>query len=193
MLLRCIALATILSAAIVASKTIPLPTPPQLFFQNMEIGALVTYNMATAVGTQGCPPNVAPPPASIFNEGLLPKANTDQWCDAVASFGGKYATLVAKHMCGFALWPTEAKSGNFTYNYGVEGGRDIVREFAESCSARGVKLGIYYSVNANAYLNVQNGKVGAGAWGTRPIITQSQYADIVQQQLTELWTRYGSL
>ena len=36
-------------------------------------------------------------------------------------------------------------------------GRDIVRQFAESCSSVGVKLGIYYSVNANEYLNVAGG------------------------------------
>ena len=30
-------------------------------------------------------------------------AQTDQWCEAISSFGGKWATLVAKHECGFAL------------------------------------------------------------------------------------------
>ena len=33
-------------------------------------------------------------------------------------------------------------------------------QLAESCAAVGVKLGIYYSVNANSYLNVWNNGVG---------------------------------
>jgi alpha-L-fucosidase len=120
----------------------------------------------------------------------VPKqANTDQWCKAIASFGGKWATLVAKHECGFALWPTKAESGGFKYNYSVGEDQDIVRQFAESCAGYGIKIGLYYSVNRNSYLNVWDpGAVRAGS-----PINQTQYADIVMQQLTELWTNYGDI
>ena len=37
--------------------------------------------------------------------------------------------------------------------------RDIVKSFAESCTSVGVKLGIYYSVVSNEYLNVEGGMV----------------------------------
>ena len=56
------------------------------------------------------------------------------------------ATLVAKHECGFALWPTKAASGGFAYNYSVPDNVDIVQQVAESCARVGVKLGLYYSV-----------------------------------------------
>ena len=42
---------------------------------------------------------------------------------------------------------------NWTYDYGVPNGRDIVRSFAESCAGVGVRLGVYYSVVSNEYLN----------------------------------------
>ena len=65
----------------------------------------------------------------------------------------------------------------------------------QSCAAYGVKTGVYYSVNRNAYLNVWD--PGAVRPGAKPplqaVITQAQYADIVLQQLAELWGNYGSL
>ena len=174
----------------------PIPTPDQLVFQDMEIGALISYNLATAAHTQGCGWNKPPPPSTTFTDGLPSKINTDQWCEAIASFGGKYATIVAKHLCGFTLWPSKAKSGNFTFNYGTNDiNIDIVQQLSESCASVGVKLGIYYSVDVNAYLNVNNGQVQnfTDPTDSRPRITQEQYIDIVQQQLTELWTNYGPL
>ena len=121
--------------------------------------------------------------------------NTDQWCRAIASFGGKYATIVAKHVCGFAIWPTQAglPGRNWTYEYKVPHGRDIIQSFAASCASVGVKLGIYYSVVSNEYLNVEQGRVrnettlAPGQEG----VTQEEYNDIVVQQLTELWSNYG--
>eukprot|EP01047_Picozoa_sp_COSAG01_P003255 COSAG01_NODE_95_length_26957_cov_48.328617_2_plen_361_part_00 len=164
----------------------PRPTPDQLIYHSMEAGALISFNMATAAGSQGCGPGTYPP-AFTFNEQVPPRANTDQWCAAIASFGGKWATLVAKHECGFALWPTGAKAGNFSYDYGVPEGVDYVRQVAESCASVGVKLGIYYSVNANSYLGVWDNVVSGSK------VTKAQYDEIVLQQLEELWGNYGPL
>lgn len=56
------------------------------------------------------------------------------------------------------------------------------------------RLGIYYSVVSNEYLNVGGGIVRPASTATKSqtIVTQDQYADIVVQQLTELWTNYGT-
>jgi hypothetical protein len=48
------------------------------------------------------------------------------------------------------------------YNYSVPDGVDYVQQLAESCAAVGVKLGVYYSVNANSYLNVWGNGVSPG-------------------------------
>jgi hypothetical protein len=62
----------------------------------MEIGSLISFNMATAMQSQGCAyPNVAPPNASVFLDKLTSEQlDTDSWCEAIESFGGRYATLV---------------------------------------------------------------------------------------------------
>ena len=52
--------------------------------------------MATANQTQGCGVHEVPD-AAVFNNEAPAIIDTDGWCRAIASFGGKYATLVAKH------------------------------------------------------------------------------------------------
>ena len=79
------------------------------------MGALICYNMATAMGSQGCAAHQVPP-AATFTSAAPDVVDTDGWCRAIASFGGKYATIVAKHVCGFAIWETQASLAgkNFT-------------------------------------------------------------------------------
>jgi hypothetical protein len=63
----------------------------------MEVGALICYNMATAMGGQGCPAHTVPP-ASTFTDAAPELVDTDQWCKAIASFGGKQVhRLFARH------------------------------------------------------------------------------------------------
>jgi alpha-L-fucosidase len=80
-------------------STIALPTQEQLDFQNKEFGVLIHFEMGTYLDIDGC--NNVPtlvPNLTLFNPTLL---NTDQWMDTITSLGAKYATLVAKHNCGF--------------------------------------------------------------------------------------------
>ena len=68
-------------------------------------------------------------------------------------------------------------------------GVDIVKQVVESCAAYGIKVGVYYSINRNAYLGVWDpGRVQPGAK-----VSQAQWDDILLQQLTELWSNYGDL
>ena len=71
------------ASACPAPPPIPTPTPDQLLFQEMELGALICYNMATTTGTQGCPSHSVPP-ASRFNDVAPATVNTDQWCARVS-------------------------------------------------------------------------------------------------------------
>jgi len=126
------------------------------------------------------------PDASVFNPAEL---NTDQWLEAAQSIGAKYAILVAKHCSGFSLWPTNAHDYNISESPYKNGKGDIVKEFVESCNKYGIKPGIYASTTANGYLQVDNpGRVLSG-----DSEEQKRYNEIVQQQLTELWSNYGDL
>lgn len=184
---------------------IALPTTPQLSFQSQEIGVLIHFNIATYLSIDGC--NNVPslvPNTSLFTPSKL---NTDQWLDAITSLGAKYATLVVKHNCGFALWPSNisfpvrSDGHGVGYEYSVENapppvqGEDIVRDFVDSAKKAGVGHGFYYSTVVNNYLNVQDAVVRPiGTWADGQVnITNSTYDGIVFDQLSELWEGYGDL
>ncbi|OBT50775.1 hypothetical protein VE04_08343 [Pseudogymnoascus sp. 24MN13] len=147
---------------------IALPTAEQLAFQDKEIGVLIHYNIATDIGSDGCnyDPKLVPNQA-LFNPALI---NTDQWMESITALGGKYATLVAKHNCGFTIWPTKSPAH----------GESVVESFVESAQKYRIGHGFYYSVVVNNFLNVQNAEVlnTSLAWG-QVGISDSTYGQII--------------
>ena len=69
---------------------------------------------------------------------------------------------------------------------------DLVRDFVKSCERFNIKPGIYASVTANGYLEVDNpGLVNRGRGGDPA--KQAAYSRICEGMLSELWGRYGEL
>lgn len=181
---------------------IALPTKEQLAFQDNEIGMLIHFDTSQYYGgINGC--NFVPelvPEAELFNPTEL---DTDQWMEVSASLGAKFATLVAKHNCGFATWPTETTfqlRNNQTqeYNYTIDEspvrGLDLVGSFKESAAKYDIGRGLYYSANVNNFLNVQLSTVLDTPLSPGQVaITNSTYDEIVFDQLTELWSSYGEM
>lgn len=180
---------------------IALPTKQQLAFQDNGIGVLIHFDPSQYLGLNGCneDPELVPKP-ELFDPAKL---DTGQWMDAAASLGAKFATLVAKHNCGFVTWPTETTfplrdNSTQEYNYTVAEsplhGFDLVGSFKESAEERGILRGIYYSLNVNNFLNVQDWSVRDGplAWGQVGIANDT-YDEIVMDQLAEIWSGYGDL
>ena len=118
--------------------------------------------------------------------------DTDQWMEAAAAIGAKYAVFVAKHGSGFLQWQSDL------YPYGVRqsswrGGKgDVVANFVGSCHKYGIKPGLYATVAANAYLGVDNpGLVNEGRGGDDE--KQREYNRFCEKMARELWSRYGEL
>ncbi|KAK5788652.1 hypothetical protein VI817_009610 [Penicillium citrinum] len=180
---------------------IALPTKEQLDFQDKEIGVLIHFEIATYLSIDGCNdvPNLVPD-VDLFDPTLI---NTDAWMDTTTALGAKYATLVAKHNCGFTTWPSKVTfqtrdNETVPYNYTIAQspvhGKDVVQSFVESAQKYDIGHGFYYSVVVNNFLNVQNSEVRAGSWAPGQVnVTNSTYDQIVLDQLGELWKNYGSL
>jgi alpha-L-fucosidase len=164
-----------------------LPTARQVEWANAEIGALIHYDVQVYEPSYKWRKdfNYQPSPA-IFNPDKL---NTDQWIKAAKEAGATYVVLVAKHCSGFSLWPTEAHEYSIKNSPWKNGKGDIVADFIASCKKYNIKPGIYASAAANAYCKVDN----PGLVINRDPVAQKKYNEIVMQQLTELWTRYGNL
>lgn len=168
-------------------KKLITPSKAQAEWAKAEIGALIHFDLVVYEPKYNFRADWNYHPSlSIFNPKEL---DTDQWVKAAKSAGANYIILVAKHCSGFSLWPTKAHEYSVKNTPWKNGQGDIVKDFINSCNKFGIKPGIYASTTANGYLKVDNpGRVVSGNQDE-----QKRYNEIVETQLTELWSNYGPL
>ncbi|NTV83278.1 MAG: alpha-L-fucosidase, partial [Bacteroidales bacterium] len=66
------------------------------------------------------------------------------WAALIKESGAKYAVMTSKHHDGVALWDT--KAGDLSVVKATPAGRDLVGPFCEGLRAKGLKVGLYYSL-----------------------------------------------
>jgi alpha-L-fucosidase len=71
------------------------------------------------------------------------KFNADEWVQLAQDAGMKYIVITSKHHDGFALWKSKASTYNVVDRTPFK--RDILKELADACARRGMRLGFYYS------------------------------------------------
>jgi alpha-L-fucosidase len=172
-----------------------VPTPEQVEYQDLEVGALIHFNLQTlctfAEGHSGtkCQKFGYLPTEEDIRAWNPSNLNTDQWLEAVVSFGGRYAVLVVDHFSGFTLWPTKLGNYSIAMTAWRDGRGDVLADFIQSCKKYNVKPGVFYSVHMNWHKHVSNYAVntkhGAGS--------QADYNLYANGQITELLTNYGDL
>ena len=168
------------------SGPVVVPNDRQKEWAECELGVMYHFDMQVFNPDYNWRDWGTDPDVSTFNPTEL---DTDQWLEAASKIGARYAVLVAKHCCGFSLWPTEAHGYSVKNCPWKNGEGDIVRDFIESCKKYNIKPAIYASTTANGYYWVDNpGLVQPGS-----PYTQEEYNAVVEKQLTELWSNYGEL
>ncbi|WP_197530929.1 alpha-L-fucosidase [Bythopirellula polymerisocia] len=167
----------------------PRPAANQLAWQDCELGMFYHFDIPIFKPGWDWRTFEGLPTPQDFNPKEL---DTDQWLEAARAIGARYAVLVAKHCSGFLTWQSDI------YPYGVkqakwrDGHGDIVADFIASCCKFNVRPGIYASVSANCYWNVDNpGLVNRGRGGDPK--HQAEYVRSQERMLEELWGRYGEL
>lgn len=179
-------LAVCLSAVGCMQQNVVVPNERQKEWADAEVGVMFHFDMQVFNPDYQWRQFGTHPDVSTFNPVDL---DTDQWLEAASRIGAKYAVLVAKHCCGFSLWPTEAHDYSVKNTPWRNGEGDIVKDFVASCRKFGIKPAIYASTSANGYYWVDNpGVVQPGG-----PYTQEEYIACVEKQLTELWSNYGDL
>jgi alpha-L-fucosidase len=81
--------------------------------------------------------------APLFRAELF---DPDEWAGLFARSGAGYVVLTAKHHDGFCLWPTKSpyKKGWNSMDVGPK--RDLVGDLTRAVRAKGLRMGLYYSI-----------------------------------------------
>jgi len=156
-------------------------------YVNQGFGAMVCFNMSTF---QDSAHEIAT--ADMDVDTFAPTGmDIDQWLDACVSAGMKYAMLTVKHQDGFCLWPTAyATPGHDPYSiaqtawYAANGSPDITELFVNGCRERGLKVGIYFTIQDNTW---------EAQTGTDETTDAAGYIAMIEAQLTEILTNYGTI
>jgi len=112
------------------------------------------------------------------------------WLDAAQEAGMSYLVLTAKHHDGFCMWDTATTD----YKVTRQGAPDVVGKVASACHARGIKLGLYYSIvdwHHPAYPNEGRHHELPPQRDDHPDATA--YLAYLKEQIRELCTRYGEI
>lgn len=111
----------------------------------------------------------------------------DEWMKIAKLAGVKYMVLTTKHHNGFCMWDTKTTDFNVM---NTPYGKDIVREFVDSCRKHDIKVGFYYSPEDFAFhyerdIPARGGKE-AGA-------VHKELVEYTKRHLDELFTNYGDI
>ena len=113
--------------------------------------------------------------------------NPDTWADLFQRAGARYVVLVTKHHDGFLLWPSQHLNPQRPDYHAT---RDIVGELQRSVTARGLKLGCYYSSALDWSFTPRPIQSMADLMTSGP--TDRVYRDYVEQHWKELIDRYAA-
>ena len=114
-----------------------------------------------------------------------------EWVSLAKAAGMKYITFTTKHHDGFAMWNSKVSDWNVVKR--TPFARDVVRELADECHRKGMKLFLYHSqldwhhpdFFPRGGTGQNSGRPDKGDW--------NKYLDFMDAQLRELLTNYGKI
>jgi len=170
------------------------------WYRNAKFGMFIHWGAYSVAGIEASWPIMTPSVyGNIVTEAeyvALPKRfdptkfDPNAFVDLARMAGQRYMVFTTKHHDGFCMFDsayTDYKITNTPY------GKDIVKQLADACDARGMPLGLYYSppdMHHPGYRDTS--KPVKENYGGEPMRPEwPLYLDYMQLQLTELLTKYG--
>lgn len=116
--------------------------------------------------------------------------NAQEWVEAIKNSGARYITFTSRHHDGFSMWDTKQSDYNIT---NTPYGKDIIKQLAQACHDKGIKLHLYYSHIDWTRDDYPAGRVGKNTGKDPAKANWPSYYQFMNNQLTELLTNYGPI
>lgn len=114
-----------------------------------------------------------------------------EWVSAIKGAGAGYVCFTSRHHEGFSMFDTEWSDYNIVD--ATPFGRDVVGELAAECRRQQIGLHLYYSHIDWFREDCPRGRTGLGTGRPNPAGDWPSYYRFMNNQLTELLTRYGPI
>ncbi len=125
-------------------------------------------------------------------DGFYPhRFDARQWVRAIKEAGARYICITTRHHDGFSMWKTDQSPYNIVE--ATPFGRDVIGELAEACHAEGIRLHLYYSHLDWTREDYPWGRTGLKTGKDPQKQDWKSYKRFMNNQLTELLTRYGDI
>jgi len=184
-----------------APATAPAPTPDDRLarWHALGYGMFVHWGLYSELGGEWQGKPVARgyseqiqgwakiPPADyarVAERFAAPRFDADAICGLARDAGARYIVVTSKHHDGFAMFDTA--STNYDVVERTPFGKDPLRLLADACRRMGLGFGVYFSLvdwHAGHEMEVDS--------NSNPIPPAME--PLIEQQLTELMTRYGPI
>lgn len=168
------------------------------WYRDAKFGMFIHWGPYSLASVEASWPIMRPTPGGISEADYraLPgkfnptKFDPDAFVDLARAAGQEYMVFTAKHHDGFCMFDssyTDYKITNTPY------GKDIVKQLADACGKRDMRLGFYYSPPDMHHPDFRDtSKLARDNWNGEPQRPEWPiYLEYMQLQLTELLTRYG--
>ncbi len=116
------------------------------------------------------------------------KWKPDDWADLFKSVGARYVVLTTKHHDGYTLWPTKVHNPHLPTDRQASR-RDLVGELTHAVTARGMRMGLYYSGGRDWSFTQE--PYGQAHHEPREYVDTEEYAHFTDAHLRELIAFYG--
>ncbi|WP_431898949.1 alpha-L-fucosidase [Nonomuraea sp. bgisy101] len=172
---------------VVARAALVRPTERQLAWQALERTAFLHFGVNTFTGLEWGYGDEDP---DAFQPEDL---DTDQWARELKAAGFTLAILTVKHHDGFVLYPS-ALTRHCVASSSWRGGKgDVLREFADSMRAHGLKVGVYISPADEHEPTYANGSPRTPRRIGDLTLPSTDYGGYMLGQLHEVLTGYGPI
>ncbi len=168
------------------------------WYRDAKFGMFIHWGPYSLASVEASWPIMRPTPGGISEADYraLPgkfnptKFDPDAFVDLARAAGQEYMVFTTKHHDGFCMFDssyTDYKITNTPY------GKDIVKQLADACGKRDMRLGFYYSPPDMHHPDFRDtSKLARDNWNGEPQRPEWPiYLEYMQLQLTELLTRYG--
>ena len=185
--------------ALLANAQTYTPTPANLAarkqFQDMKFGMFIHWGASSVLGSGEWVMNNRNIRVKEYQnlQRVFNPIDFDAkaWVDAAQGAGMNYITIITRHHDGFSNWDTRESDWKITR---TPYGKDALKQLADECHKRGMKIFFYYSLLDwyRSDYQYETGKTGKGTGRTAKSDWNS-YTRFMKAQLTELLTQYGEV